>query len=193
MDFSLLRYNVTTVSPNKKVIDVFPVLKEYKEFNNPKNDSLLRIAILATDENSPFLTKYRDDYERRMNAIFDFLKIKDAKLLERVMDLDDIDYSSIINRYLMLMDNIAYNIWYNMLHNFHMIGYVLRQPPDMSDLVKDMNNRAILQAQQVKIHPQLVALEAEIFPDAVVRKIARKEVAKIIQIPERYAQDKQVI
>jgi hypothetical protein len=192
MDFSNLKYRVDEVPLNELVTEYIPELNEYVEFSNPKHDKLVRIAVLATDEGSPFLKKERDDYEKRLRSIFEYLKIKDDKLLKQLIINDNVTYAQIINRFFIICDNLAYVMWNNMLFNFHMIGFALRQPPDNDDLLKDMEKRSILQKKQKEIHEDLVTFEAKIFPDAATRKVIRKEVAKILQFPEQFAREKGV-
>lgn len=190
MDFKGLKFDISIIPKNELVIDKYPELCEYTEFNDPKNDQLLRIAFLATDEGSPFIKKYRDDYENRIRAIFDYLNIKNNGLLDEILINQNYNYNAIVNRFFILSDNLAYVMWSNMLFNFHMIGIALRNPPDMDNMTAEMANRAKLQAQQKDIHADLVKYESEIFTDKVTRKIARKEIAKILQLPERFAQEK---
>lgn len=190
MEFIALKYRIDLVPMDELVIDHFPDLKEYKEFSDPDNDINLRIAFLATDEGSPFLKKDRDDYEKRIRSIMDYLKISDDELVKHIVLSLNETYSSIVNRFFVMCDNLAYVMWSNMMFNFHMIGVALRQPPNMANLTAEMDKRAKLQSQQSTLHEQLVEYEAKIFPDSTTRKIARKEVAKILQFPEKLAQEK---
>lgn len=190
LDFKELKYRIDLIPKEELVIEHIPELVDYKEFSNKENDMILRIAFLATDEGSPFLKKDRDDYEKRINAIFDYLKIDNKGLLEAIIINKNKDYSLIVNRFFILCDNLAYVMWSNMLFNFHLIGVALRQPPDMDNMIKDMDSRSVLQKKQKEIHEDLVTYEAKIFSDTATRKMVRKEVSKIIQMPEHYAKEK---
>jgi hypothetical protein len=193
MELSNLKYDLSLVSEGQLVIERFPDLAGYKEFSDPENDLLLRIAFLAIDEGSPFLKKYRDDYENRINSIFEYLELDDKELKAAIILNSNENYSAIVNRFFVLCDNLAYVMWSNMLFNFHMIGVALRQPPNMANLTAEMDKRAKLQVQQSQLHEQLAEYEAKIFPDSTTRKTARKEIAKILQFPERLAQEKSPI
>lgn len=193
MELETLRYNLSRIPTGVTVIDHFKELAEYKEFKENKNDSVARIVILATDEGSPFVKAERDDYEKRIKNIFDYLKIKDEHLFEAIISGDDVEYNKMVNRYFIMCDNLAYVMWSNMVRNFHFIGVALRQPPDMDDIVSDMTKRANLQKQLATIHEELVRYESQVFPDTAVRKVARKEIAKILQLPEKNAESKTVI
>lgn len=193
IDGSDMKYNPSATAKGQKMIDLYPDLLDYKEYKDPSDDKLLRIAFWATDEKSPFLKKDRDNYENRIKAIFMHEGIVDDGLMENIIFNKDKKYSTIVNRFFTQVDNLAYGIWSNMLFNFHMIGIALRATPDMNNLTAEMEKRAKLQKQQADLLENLVAYESQIFTDAGTRKILRKEVSKIITIPERYAAEKQVI
>jgi len=190
---SEMQYDPSRATKGQKMIDVYPELAEFKEYKETSNDKLMRIAFWATDEKSPFLKKERDNYENRIKEIFLHEGIDDKHLLESIVLNKNLTYSSIVNRFFIQVDNLAYGIWSNMLFNFHMIGIALRRPPDIDDLTNEMDKRAKLQTQQAALHEKLVAYEAQIFTDMGTRKIMRKEVSKIITIPERFAVDKSVV
>lgn len=190
MEYQSLKYRIDLVPLDELVTDYFPDLKDYKEFSEPENDMLLRIAFLSTDEGSPYLKKYRDDYEKRIRAIFEYFKLTEKELLDLILVNNHPVYSSIVNRFFVLCDNLAYVMWSNMLFNFHMIGIALRQAPNMDNLTLEMDKRAKLQKQQKEIHEDLVNYEALIFPDSTTRKMVRQEAAKILQFPEKFAREK---
>lgn len=184
-------YDVSLVPKDKFVIDFYPQLSDHKEFSDKADDLLLRIAFFSTDDKSPFLKKYRDDYERRVIAIFDHLKIDNEQLLDDIIINNHEQYSAIVNRFFVLCDNLAYVMWSNMLFNFHMTTIALRRTPDQENMTAEMEKRAKLQTQQKLIHEDLVAYEAVIFPDTATRKMVRQEAAKILQFPEKFAREKQ--
>ncbi len=193
MTFETMKYDISDIPTDSYVIDKFPELADYKEFADKKDDLLLRIAFFSTDEGSPFLKKYRDDYEKRIVAVFEYLSLTDKKLLDKILINSHNKYSEIVNRFFVLCDNLAYVMWSNMLFNFHMTTVALRRTPDEDKMTEEMDKRAKLQQQQKKIHEDLVAYESQIFPDTNTRKIVRKEAAKILQFPELMAQDKSPI
>jgi hypothetical protein len=189
----MLKYDISKVPDNKKVIDIFPELSEYKEFSNKKEDLLLRIAILATDEGSDFVRLYRDDYERKIVKIFEYLKIDNEPLLENIVKGVEYVFNNMVNRYFIMCDNLAYVMWSDKLKNFHYIGTALRGRPDMNNLSVDMSKRATLGKQQQEIYKELIELEAQIFPDDFTRRVVKEQVAKILQLPEKFANEKAVI
>ena len=192
-DSSKMKYDLSLVGKNELLIHVFPELLDFKEFSDPADDKLLRIAFWATDEKSPFLKKDRDNYENRIKSIFSHENLKDDELMQAIILNKNVKYASIVNRFFIQVDNLAYSIWSNMLFNFHMIGIALREPPSINNMTAEMDRRAKLQNQQADLLEKLATYEAQIFSDAITRKILRKEVAKILTIPEKYAQEKGVI
>lgn len=193
LETSKMKYDIGLVKKGQLMTEAFPELLEYKEFSDVKNDKLLRIAFFSTDENSPFVKKYRDNFPNKIKSIFLHEDLLDDGLMENILLNKDSVYSSIVNRFFIQVDNLAYGIWSNMLFNFHMIGIALREPPSITNMTAEMDKRAKLQNQQAELLEKLAQYEAQIFPDATTRKILRKEVAKILTLPERYAQEKQVI
>lgn len=193
LDTSKMKYDIGLVKKGQLMTEAFPDLLEYKEFKDPKNDKLLRIAFFATDENSPFVRKYRDNFENKIKAIFMHEDIVDDGLMDNILLNKEATYSAIVNRFFIQVDNLAYGIWSNMLFNFHMIGIALREPPSITNMTAEMDKRAKLQNQQAELLEKLATYEAQIFPDAGTRKILRKEVAKILTLPERYASEKSVV
>ena len=192
-NFEKLRYRIDLVPIDELVIDKFPELQEHEEFSNPDLDKILRVGIYATDEGSPFVKLEREDYEKRLLRIYDYLKIKDISPITGLALGTDSDYEKIVTKYLMQCDNLAFVMWYNKLRMFHYIGHALRQPPNMKDIVSDMNKRAQLDAQLQVVYNGLLDYESQIFTDIPSRKKLRKQVSKLLQPAEQYAVDKQVI
>lgn len=193
MDFSKLRHRIDLIPLTELVIDHFPELAEYKEFSNPDQDNLLRISIFATAEGSPFVKQEREDYEKRLIKIFEYLKYKDARLISKISLGEHSDYESIVNKYVMFCDNLAYVMWLNKLRMFHYIGIALRKPMDMDNPVSDMQKRAALDKQLQDVYTSLIEYEAQVFSDIPTRKKLRQQVAKLLQPAEQFAQAKQVI
>jgi len=193
IDTNSMRYQIDDIPAKKTVIDKYPELAEYSEFKDPKNDNLLRVAIFATDEKSPFVKLEREDYEKRLIKIFQHLGIVDDGLLINLSLGKNMIYENMVNRYFMLCDNLAYVMWSNKLRMFHYISISLRQAPDMNNIVSDMTNRAKLDTQLKNIYNDLVEYEAQIFTDIPTRNKIRKQLAKLLQPAEQYAVAKQIV
>jgi len=190
LDLSKLRYDISKVSAKEPVISYFPELADHKEFSNPKHNDLLQICILATDENSPFVKSERDDYEKRLVKILEYLNIVDKSMLKHLVKGDNPIYEAMVTKYLMQCDSLAYIMWYDKLRMFHQVGEILRSPIDADT---DMNKRVTLDKQRELIYSTLLDYEAQIFTDVPTRMKVRKQVAKLIQPAEQYSQEKQVI
>lgn len=193
MDFSGMRYDISKIPADKAVVDAYPALAEYPEFKDRKKDQLVRIALYATDEKSPFVQNERDDYERRITKIFEYLKIKDRVLMQDIVNCIHRDFENMVSRYFIMADNLSYQVWSDKFRMFHYIGLALRQPPDFENMTADMNKRATLSRQRDDIFKELVGLEEQIFTDTFTRRTLKEQVAKMLQLPEKYAQEKSAI
>ncbi len=193
MDSSKMRYDLNKIPANKAVIDHFPELAEYKEFADKKNDLLLRICIWSTDENSPFVVEERDDYERLISNICKYLKVTDKKIITSITLGAETTFNQMVNRYFIQCDNLAYIMWKDKFMMFHYIGIALRAPVNMSNIEMEMTKRAALELKREAIHSSLVQYESQVFHTTFTRKVVRKEVAKMLQMAEKFAQEKSVI
>lgn len=189
----LMRFNVADIPAKKFVIDKYPQLAEHEEFADKANDELLRIAMFATDEKSPFVKLEREDYEKRLIKIFQFLEIKNDNLLGELSLGTNIIYENMVNRFFMMADNLAYVMWSNKLRMFHYISISLRAAPDTRNIVGDMSKRATLDKQLKEIYNDLVEFESQVFTDIPSRNKIRKQITKLLQPAEQYAVEKSVI
>lgn len=192
-DSSKMRYDIEKVPAGKKVIEHFVDLAEHKEFSDKKNDMLLRIAIWSTDENSPFVISERDDYERLINNIANYIKYKDKAIISEIVLGTNLIFNQIVNRYFIMCDNLAFVMWKDKFMMFHYIGMALRAPVNMNYLERDMDKRANLEKKREDLHKSLIEYESQVFPNTFTRKIVRKEVAKILQLAEKNAEQKGVV
>lgn len=193
MDFSKMLYNISIIPENELAIEFFPDLANFDEYKNPNNDKILRVGFLATDQESPFVKSERENYEARLTKIFDYLKIKDDKLLGKLITGSNEDYENIVNRFFIQCDNLAYIMWSNKLRMFHYIGQMLRKEPDAEDVVGDMTKRAVLDVKLKDIYNDLVEYESVIFTDTPTRRKVRNVLTKLIQPAEKYAVNKTVV
>lgn len=193
MDFSKLKHRVDLVPTKEFVIDHLVDLADHKEFSDVKNDTLVRICILSTSQTSPFVLNEREDYEKRIVKILEYLKISDKTLISGIINGTNKDFESMVTRYFMINDNLAYVMWSNKLRMFHYIGIALRQPIDIDNMVSDMDKRAKLDVQLQTIYTGLLDYESQIFPDLPTRTKLRQSVAKLLQPAEMFAVAKQVI
>jgi len=188
-----MRYDLNKIPPGKTAVGFFPELAEFKEFKDKSKDKILRIAIWSTDEESPFVVKERDDYERLIRSICSHEKFTDEKVIESIVEMRNLDFNEMVNRYFIQCDNLAYVMWKDKFIMFHFIGLALRAPVDMKNMERDMAKRADLDLKREVLHKSLIEYEAQVFSNTFTRKIVRKEVAKIIQLAERFSEEKNVI
>ncbi len=192
-DSSKMRYDLNKVPINKTVVGHFADLAEHKEFSDKKNDTLLKIAIWSTDENSPFVIEQRDDYELLIKAITRYLKFTDEIIIASIVNGTNTTFNAIVNRYFILCDNLAFVMWKDKFMMFHYIGIALRAPVNMQNMQGDMEKRAGLEKRREDIHKSLIEYEAQVFANTFTRKIVRKETAKVLQLAEKYAETKGVV
>lgn len=192
-DSSKMRYDLNKVPVGKMVISHFKDLAEHKEFNDKKDDTILRIMIWSTDENSPFVIEERDDYERLINNICIYIKYTDKGIINSIIEGHNEAFNKMVNKYLMMVDNLAYVMWKDKFMMFHYLGIALRAPINMSNIEVDMTKRAKLDFEREKLHKSLIEYEAQVFPNTFSRKIIRKEVAKVLQMAEKFSVQKQVV
>lgn len=194
MDFGKLTFRIDEVPVKKLVIDVYPELKEYSEFENPEHDIHLRVCFFATDPESPFVRLEREDYERRLTKIFEYLKLSDSKLFNSIASGYDRVYENMVNRFFMTFcDNLAYLMWADKLRMFYFISRELRKPLPSEGALEELTKRTGLDKKQKEIYDDLVEYESKVFPDIPTRKKLRKSISKLIQPAEKHAVAKQVV
>jgi hypothetical protein len=193
MDSSKMRYDLNKVPANTMIVSHFKDLAEHKEFNDKKNDTLLRIVIWSTDENSPFVIAERDDYERLINNICTYIKFTDKGVINGIIMGANTVFNQMVNRFFIMCDNLAYVMWKDKFTMFHYLGIALRAPVNMLNIEADMIKRANLDLKREQLHQSLIQYESQVFANTFTRKIIRKEVAKILQLAEKFAEPKGVI
>lgn len=192
MEFGLLQFD-----PSKpgKLIDNYPELLEYKQFTNPEDDIFLKLAILISDEQSPFVRKERN-FRGIVVTAAEYLGIPETiqddliygNLTDKVAKI--IDMQSV---YFAMFNNWEYQSWWDMCFQYHRNSLLLRTPIDFSD--KDYEKKSET-TQKIRIHQKslsadLIQYENLIFPAGTnIKKIVSKEAAKkITNWPERMAKD----
>lgn len=193
MDFTALKYDITTVPAKARVIDHFPDLLEYPGLSDPENDLIVRIVILATDSECPFVKLEKDNYGKRLQRVFEYLSIRDKTLFASISGGKCREYNTIVTTYFTMLDNLAYVVWHSKLTNFHYLTAFLREPIDVDNMEASIQKRLSVEKQLPEIHKGLVDYEREIFPDGHTRKVVRQQVAKILQLAEHFADEKGVI
>lgn len=192
MDGSKLKYDISTLKGKQKVIEAFPELAEFTEFANPKHDLHLKITILITDDGSPFLQKERD-FNKIVDKVFDYLAIKDRPLKDALKigrtTLDTAIIYEMQYKYFMLLDNAAYLTWYSLFSFFHEMNMFMRTPLDPSDSKyeeKFIKKKTIMK-ELGPTQKELSDYERLVFQNTQIKKIVTKQIAKMINYPEKMA------
>lgn len=191
MDFSNMPFD-----PSKKgiLIENYPELAEYPEFKDKKNDILLKLAFSITDQNSPFVIKYKN-YTGIVTAACDYFGCSDKLLSELVMCAVTDDTSRIMqmqSRYFILFNNWEYQTFWDLMFRYHENSLVIRTPLNPAD--KDYERKSELKGKignsQMELQKNLVSYENQIFPNNTnLKKVITIHTAKIINWPERMAKD----
>lgn len=193
MDFSALQFDPSRPG---KLIENYPELLEYKQFTNVADDLFLKLAILISDEESPFVKKERN-FRGIVVTASDYLGIPETiqddlingNLTETVAKI--IDMQSV---YFMMFNNWEYQSWWDMCFQYHRNSLLLRTPIDFSD--KDYEKKSET-TQRIRIHQKslqadLIQYENLIFPKGTnVKKVVSKDTAKkLTNWAEKMAKEK---
>lgn len=193
MDFSLLPYDV---SKPGLLIDNYPQLKYYEEFSDPANDKLLKLVVLITDENSPFVRSEKS-FTGIVASSCKFLEITDENFIQSLImgyGSDDIDIVFEMQcSYFRINNNWEYNTWYDLMYQYHENSLVLRTPLNAAD--RDYEKKAEIKQKirnhQVDLQKTLVQYENQIFPSGTnIKKVITKHVSKVTNWPEKMAREK---
>lgn len=197
MDFSKLRYDI---SKPGFLIDNYPELGEFREFTKQTDDIYLKLAVLISDEESPFV-RTEKDYTKIIIRSCEFLKIDDFDFIQAlVMGSSMLDSANnqadkvrqFVHLLFTTLNNWAYQVWYNMMFSFHESSLVIRTPlsPDDKDYETKAGKKQVMLKQMPTMQKDLVNYEAQIFPNTIVKKIVTQKTAVITNWPEKMAKDK---
>ena len=193
MDLTALPYDV---SKPGLLIENYPELKYYEEFDHAGRDLFLKLVVLITDENSPFV-RAEKNFVGILSAACNYLKIDDHKLISDIVtgwpNPDAETIFSMQCAYFRHNNNWEYNTWYDLMFQYHENSLVLRTPLNASD--KDYEKKAEtkqkIRNHQVELQKTLVQYENQIFPRSTnIKKVITKHVAKVTNWPEKMAKEK---
>lgn len=194
MDYSNLKYDLSLVKPGECVIDAFPELGLYEEFENRKCDDILRWVILLVDDGSPFFKLYKSDFKEKALAVYKHLKLTDENLRLYIDDQyigneNRIVIERAIFKYFILLDKENYNTWFSKWCFVQELNAFLRIQIDPND---NRYEQKVSTKQKTSItlaaeQQQLSAYEKQVFGDSKIKNIAVKEAAKVTNWPEKLA------
>lgn len=196
MDYSNLKYDLSLVKEGQCVIDAFPELGVYEEFENKACDDILRWVILLVDDGSPFFKLHKSDFKSKAKAVYKHLKLTD-KNLERYCNEEYIDSNERITieraifKYFILTDFDNYNTWFSKWCFVQELNAFLRIQIDPNDkayeqkVATKQKTSAALKVEQA----ELSSYEKLVFGDSKIKNIGVKEAAKVVNYAERLALD----
>jgi len=198
MDFSKLKYDISQVPADEYVIDHFPALADYSEFEDKCDDSLLRWVVLFVDPESPFFSTYKSDFEQKAKSIYKYLKLEDELLwgyingtnkINRVTEIFRLSIEAKIFKFFILIDKDTYNVWFSKWSFVQEMNAFLRIQIDPSDksyeqrFAQKQKTSSALAVEQ----KELAAYEKQVFGDSKIKQIAITESAKVVNWPEKLA------
>lgn len=188
--FSKLTYDV---SKPGLLIENYPELKDYPQTSNPEDDLYLKLVVLITDQNSPFIVKNKN-FPATVYDACDYLKISDTDFIERIVsgyhNEETVKVFNMQSFYFRLFNNFEYENWYTMIVLFHKNGVLIRTGADPDD--KRYEEKMSVIQKVMAEHQTLLAninkYEQMIFPLSTnSKRVITKQVAKITNWPERMA------
>lgn len=193
MNFTDLAYDV---SKPGLLIDNYPELKYFDEFSDSADDTLLKLVVLITDENSP-IVKTEKNFTGIVTAACKYLTIEDGVFIESlIMGYGGEEVDKVFNMqcsYFRHLNNWEYNTWYDLMYQYHENSLVLRTPLNAADrdYEKKAETKQKIRNHQVELQKTLVQYENQIFPAGTnIKKVITKHVSKVTNWPEKMAKEK---
>lgn len=192
-DFSKCPYDI---SKPGLLLEHYPDLLLYSEFSDPEDDTLLRLAIAITEEQSPFVQKERE-FIGIVTSACSYLKINNtAFITELIQGISGLDVDKVFSMqamYFRMLNKWEYNSWYDHMYQYHENSMVLRTPLNSADdkyEAKSKTKQEIRKAQK-ELTKDLIAYEGQIFlAHTNIKKVLTKHAAVITNWPEKMAKDK---
>lgn len=193
LDFSKLPYDV---SKPGLVLENYPELLDFEQFSDPEDDQLLKLAILITEEQSPFVQKERE-FTGIVTGACAYLNITNTNFIsDLITGYPSKDVSKVFGMqslYFRMLNKWEYNTWYDYMYQYHENSMVLRTPLNSSD---DKYEAKAKTKQEIRKHQKdltkdLIAYEGQIFKtNTNIKKVLTKHAAVITNWPEKMAKDK---
>lgn len=199
MDISRILLDFSKKPPLVKMTEFHPELLAFKEFINQKDDDIIKIAILMTDPESPFL-KIKDR-ETMVSSIFEYLGIdlegeKYKGFFDDIVNYRHEEIGQCKARCLQIVHNVDWTEYVMTRETFDYLTMEANKPMSADDETDQYINRRVKLKDQIKkAGIDLKSMEARIFPDSrSARETAILDAKrKITSFPERYSQERSVI
>lgn len=193
-DLSSLYVKFQECPTGKKLVEHFTELSAFPEFNAALSDNEIKIAILTSDLDSPFL-KIRDR-ETMLRSIFDSLSIKIDSKEEKVFFEEVLQYkhTRVIGcwiRYIQMLHDTDYTDWLLSQQTYNFLLFESQKPKETTETDdKYLDRRIKIQNNLKKFGAEMKVIEAKIFPDSkAAREASMHENKKIVTYAEKYSED----
>jgi hypothetical protein len=199
-DFDSLKYNPYPVHKSKNILEYFPELKRFPEYQKETHidkNKILRYIFYAYDKKTPLLSE-KNLVKRKMTAckLAGFELEKDGKYAPEVEDMVK-SKNTIVNRmvccFVRSQKDAHYALLIAGLEMFYDNLSQLSAPSSSEDRMKDMVDRAKLHEQTVKMITSLESNADEIFNGDIqlmyeADEVEGEETKRIISFPEYMAE-----
>lgn len=178
---------------DKKLVEDYPELLSYEEFNLPEEvqlkDELMKFVMYSVDPDSPYgkIT----DLDTRFRAAAKAAGLPDTDFTNDIIMGKSEYVNNMTTRFIIILDDDLFNMWFSMKKNFHAINHILRTPPSNEDskkLMEEAKNRSSIQKEMQKTASELAQMESRLFDnEAVRRKVSKVIGMKLGGFAERFA------
>lgn len=178
----------------KRIQDIYPETSAYEEFNID-DQSLIKVAILLSDFNSPF-HKIKD-FKQLVVSVFNFLGINDdshKEILESIQSIRENDVFEICSVVMQLQNNHEFAYWWNLNQMYYSLMYDMGRPRKKGEAsLNDVSKKLAIQKQADQILQDLKEKEADLFGTPEMKMaIAKSKLNKIRTYAEMYAEENSV-
>lgn len=195
-DFSKCMYDIS--GPVRGgLLKAFPELSAYEEISNAHDDNEIKIALLITDEGSPFLKV--KDLKQKLLAIFDYLEIalnndRSKLLFNEVLNYTNERIAAMCGLFLQMQNNHDFTYWWNTNQLYYSLMNEMGKPKGKDeDVGKYVNRKLAIQKQAEPIKNDLMNIEANIFSDSKMKAaIAKSKLRLTRSYAEMFAEDNAV-
>ncbi len=193
LDFSKCPYDISLPG---LLLEHYPDLLQYHQFNDPDDDKLLRLAIAITEELSPFVQKERE-FTSIVTSACAYLKITNTEFIsDLIQGTPNFDVDKVFSMqamYFRMLNKWEYNSWYDHMYQYHENSMVLRTPLNSADDKYEAKSKTKqeIRKHQKELTKDLIAYEGQIFlANTNIKKVLTKHAAVITNWPEKLAKDK---
>jgi len=193
-DLSKCLVNFTECPEGIRLVEQFPALSAFKEFQDCQDENFIKIAICTGDPESPFI-KIKDR-ELMLKAVFQFIVLsidteEEKNFYYEVFNYQHQEVLECFAAYLRACHDIDWTEYQATKQTYDVLVAEANRPRGKEeDIDKFIKRRVNIQNHLKSIGEDLKKAEAKIFPDSkAAREIAMLENKKIITYAEKYAEE----